>query len=185
MSKGIGLSVFGFVVTLPCLGCSDDPAPARMELGGPAGVGGVSSAAGAGSGTAGSSASGASNAGNGTGGGGGSQSAEACGLQGAFSANADMQLQEKKCNTLGSFKTTYNVTINGHDITIEQFVEKVPMKGSVNDDCHVSVVVEAPAYREFNLQLAPATLTASGLYVEATGMDCRSNYDASLTFTAK
>jgi hypothetical protein len=112
---------------------------------------------------------------------GGSGSSDECALQGTFTANADMQLEENICNTLGDFKTTYNVTIVGGEITLEQFVEKVPMMGSIDANCNISIVVQAPAYREFDLTLTPATMIASGTYIEATGMDCRSHYDALLT----
>jgi hypothetical protein len=171
--------------------CSDDPSPAPVSSGGSnAGGGGAGNsvagnsssggAAGSQAGSAGSSAAGTSTAGDS-----GSPS-DQCALQGAFSASAEMTLQgENKCNTLGSFKTTYDVTIVGKDITIEQFVEKVPMKGAIDASCKASITVLAPAYREFALTLTASTNTASGVYTEATGSDCRTKYAASLKLSAK
>jgi len=96
-----------------------------------------------------------------------------------------MELQENKCNTLGSFKTMYEVIITKQAISIEKLVEMVPMEGSIDQDCKAEIIMQAPTYREFQLSFVPATLTASGTYIDGDTSDCRSTYDASLTLTAK
>jgi hypothetical protein len=168
------------------LGCAEDPAPDKPALGGAGGTAGASGNGGANSSSAGKG--GVSTAGSGGGGatnaGSGGAASGACALQGAFKANADLMLSENNCNTV-SFKTIYNITIEQESITLEQYVEKFPMTGTIDAACHAEIIVEAPTYREFQLTFAPASLTASGTHIEANSSDCRSTYQATLELTAQ
>jgi hypothetical protein len=142
-------------------------------------------------GTISSSGAGSSGAGSvaltGTGGGGsgGAAASGDCALQGDYSANADMKVAQNTCHTLGGYKTIYDITVAQDAITIEQYVEKFPMHGTIDADRQAKIVVESPTYREFQLSFVPATLMASGTYIDADTSDCRTTYDATLVLMPK
>ena len=85
------------------------------------------------------------------------------------------------CRSLPSYGTVYNLTVNGTSISIEQYVERFPMTGTIDAQCNVSVVIESPLYREFDFTLNPAAMTGSGTLVDADTSDCRSTYDLTMT----
>ncbi len=172
---------------LIALACSEEASPVT-SAGGAGGAGGAgANHSMAGTGTQSVAGAGSSNGGS-SGAGGGSGGVPAtgdCPLQGDYTANAELKLPKNDCGTPGGFKTIYNINITGRVISIEQYVEKVPMLGSIDGACNAEIVVEAPTYREFQLAFVPASLTASGTYVDANSSNCRSTYEASLKLTAE
>jgi hypothetical protein len=176
--------LLGCCLALAALACGEGSSPEKGP-GGAAGTGGGSGATSMAGTSSSAVAGGGSSSGSGGAGGSAGLATGDCPLQGDYSANAELDLPKNDCGTPGSFKTIYNISITGRDLSIEQYVEKVPMRGNINGDCQAEIVVEAPTYREFRLSFAPAALTASGTYVDANSSDCRSTYQASLTLTAK
>jgi hypothetical protein len=167
--------------------CSEDGSTDWENAAGSGGVPPVSGAAGkaggAAAGTAGSS--GGTSAGMGGSGTGGMGNANECGVQGEFTAAADMKIQENVCNTLGSFKTTYAVNIGATRIILVQPIEMLPMTGSIDAACQAHIVLESPDYREFTLTFDLQTLQATGTHVDALANGCRTTYDATLVLTRK
>ena len=88
------------------------------------------------------------------------------------------------CNSLPAYGTIYNITIDGTSITLEQYVEQFPMTGTIDAQCSVSIVLEAPTYRKFDLTLDAAAMTGDGTLVDGDTSDCQSTYDLTMTLAA-
>lgn len=172
----IGLS------SLALAGCSDDGSSSE--------TGGSSGSSGSGGSSAGSSGSGGSSTGSGgssgssgssaSGGSAGQSNPNQCVLQGEFKAATQADISERMCNAI-DFSTIYNLTIEGTQITIAQYVENFPMTGTIDAACEVAIEVTTPLYRAFDLTLDPVAMTGTGTLTEGNLSDCRATYDVEMT----
>lgn len=157
-------------------GCADDGSGAgAAQTGGDPGSGGAES-------TGGTTSIPTGGAQPGGGGGMDSPNPGECPLQGEYRAATGETLPEPRCNYPLIGSTTYNLTIAGSTITVEQFVEQFPMVGTIDAECEAIVLMESPTYREFRFGLDPETMSGSGtLTVKRFSDDCTATFDLSMT----
>lgn len=161
-----------FVATLTLAGCSngDDGGSGPALDGAVQGAGGASGAGGS---------SGSANAGGSSSG--GQPNPNECPLQGQFVAASTATLKTATCSTIGKSSTYYNLTISGTNITMEQYVEKFPMTGTIDAQCKLTVTLTTPLARDFHVTLSPTAMNGVGTYTFTSGGGCTVTDDLAWT----
>lgn len=106
-----------------------------------------------------------------------------CLLQGSYAVTIQSTLKPESCTSITGGPTSYDATIEGTSITLVQPIERVPMQGTIDGDCHVQVSYSLQELsRSFDWLLDANTLTGRGTYDESD-QNCAWSYDMELALS--